>query len=144
MAHVAETELAGLLGERAPDADDAAGLVARDEVGIAQRVVEEIRLVDVDDHRIGSDPRQEGARLRHVDGGGIGEVRGVREVEAGAAGRTMARLFRVAAADPVLIARRVVYGSDGRPVEWTLGTYRGDRYRATYRTAGLTPPGTPG
>jgi len=66
------------------------------------------------------------------------------EVEAGAAGRPMARLFRVAAADPVLIARRVVYGSDGRAVEWTLGTYRGDRYRATYRTAGLTPPGTPG
>jgi GntR family transcriptional regulator len=58
------------------------------------------------------------------------------EVEAGAAGRTMARLFRLAAADPVLIARRVVYGADGRPVEWTLGTYRADRYRATYRTAG--------
>jgi GntR family transcriptional regulator len=56
------------------------------------------------------------------------------EVEAGAAGRTMARLFRIAAADPVLIARRVVYGHDGRPVEWTLGTYRADRYRATYRT----------
>ena len=55
------------------------------------------------------------------------------EVEAGAAGRTMARLFRIAAADPVLIARRVVYGRQGKPVEWTLGTYRADRYRATYR-----------
>ena len=64
------------------------------------------------------------------------------EVEAGAAGRTMARLFRVAAADPVLIARRVVYGAGGTPVEWTLGTYRADRYRATYRTAGA-PPAVP-
>jgi GntR family transcriptional regulator len=61
------------------------------------------------------------------------------EVEAGAAGRTMARLFRVAAADPVLIARRVVYGAGGTPIEWTLGTYRADRYRATYRTAGAPP-----
>ena len=43
----------------------------------------------------------------------------------------MARLFRIAAADPVLIARRVVYGKQGKPVEWTLGTYRADRYRAT-------------
>ena len=60
------------------------------------------------------------------------------EVEAGAAGRTMARLFRVAPADPVLIARRVVFGENRRPVEWTLGTYRADRYRATYRTA--APP----
>jgi GntR family transcriptional regulator len=66
----------------------------------------------------------------------------VEEVEAGAAGRTMARLFRVAAADPVLIARRVVYGTGGRPVEWTLGTYRADRYRATYRTGG-GPPAVP-
>lgn len=56
------------------------------------------------------------------------------EVEAGAAGRTMARLFRIAAADPVLIARRVVFGRQGQPVEWTVGTYRADRYRATYRT----------
>jgi GntR family transcriptional regulator len=57
------------------------------------------------------------------------------EVEAGAAGRTMARLFRIAPNDPVLIARRVVFGRDGTPVESTLGTYRADRYRATYRTA---------
>jgi GntR family transcriptional regulator len=63
------------------------------------------------------------------------------EVEAGAAGRTMARLFRIAAADPVLISRRVVFGQHGRPVEWTLGTYRADRYRATYRTDGV--PATP-
>ena len=63
-------------------------------------------------------------------------------VEAGAAGRTMARLFRIAAADPVLIARRVVYGKQGKPVEWTLGTYRADRYRATYRTGAAPPPGT--
>ena len=62
------------------------------------------------------------------------------EVEAGAAGRTMARLFRIAAADPVLIARRVVYGKQGKPVEWTLGTYRADRYRATYRTGAAPPP----
>jgi GntR family transcriptional regulator len=62
------------------------------------------------------------------------------EVEAGAAGRTMARLFRIAAADPVLIARRVVYGKQGKPVEWTLGTYRADRYRATYRTGAAAPP----
>jgi GntR family transcriptional regulator len=61
------------------------------------------------------------------------------EVEAGAAGRTMARLFRIAAADPVLISRRVVYGPHGRPVEWTLGTYRADRYRASYRTGGTAP-----
>jgi GntR family transcriptional regulator len=60
------------------------------------------------------------------------------EIEAGAAGRTMARLFRIAASDPVLIARRVVYGRQGKPVEWTLGTYRADRYRATYR--GGAPP----
>jgi DNA-binding GntR family transcriptional regulator len=39
----------------------------------------------------------------------------------------------------VLIARRVVYGAEGRPVEWTLGTYRADRYRATYRTGGQGP-----
>jgi GntR family transcriptional regulator len=62
------------------------------------------------------------------------------EVEAGAAGRTMARLFRVTPSDPVLIARRVVYDRRGRPVEWTLGTYRADRYRASYRTGG--PPST--
>jgi GntR family transcriptional regulator len=60
------------------------------------------------------------------------------DVEAVAAGRTMARLFRIAAGDPVLIARRVVYGRHGKPVEWTLGTYRADRYRATYRS-GPTP-----
>jgi GntR family transcriptional regulator len=64
------------------------------------------------------------------------------EVEAGAAGRTMARLFRIAAADPVLIARRVVFGTKGKPVEWTLGTYRADRYRATYRT-GAAPDAVP-
>jgi GntR family transcriptional regulator len=64
------------------------------------------------------------------------------EVEAGAAGRTMARLFRIAATDPVLIARRVVYGRQGRPVEWTLGTYRADRYRASYRM-GAAPPMPP-
>jgi GntR family transcriptional regulator len=62
------------------------------------------------------------------------------EVEAGAAGRTMARLFRIAAADPVLISRRVVYGKQGKPVEWTLGTYRADRYRATYRSGAAPPP----
>jgi GntR family transcriptional regulator len=62
------------------------------------------------------------------------------EVEAGAAGRTMARLFRMTAADPVLIARRVVYGRQGKPVEWTLGTYRADRYRATYRTGAAPAP----
>jgi len=37
----------------------------------------------------------------------------------------MARLFRIAAADPVLIARRVVYGTQGKPVEkaapWNSG-----------------------
>jgi GntR family transcriptional regulator len=62
------------------------------------------------------------------------------EVEAGAAGRTMARLFRIVAADPVLISRRVVYGKQGTPVEWTLGTYRADRYRATYRSGAAPPP----
>jgi GntR family transcriptional regulator len=62
------------------------------------------------------------------------------EVEAGSAGRTMARLFRIAAADPVLISRRVVYGKQGKPVEWTLGTYRADRYRATYRSGAAPPP----
>jgi len=62
------------------------------------------------------------------------------EVEAGAAGRTMARLFRIAAADPVLIARRVVHGKQGKPLEWTLGTYRADRYRATYRSGAAPPP----
>jgi GntR family transcriptional regulator len=61
------------------------------------------------------------------------------EIEAGAAGRMIARLFRIAAADPVLITRRVVYGLDGRPVEWTLGTYRADRYRASYRAGGPDP-----
>lgn len=64
------------------------------------------------------------------------------EVEAGAAGRTMAKLFRVTKSDPVLIARRVVYDRTGRPVEWTLGTYRADRYRATYRN-GATPAAPP-
>ena len=44
--------------------------------------------------------------------------------------------------DPALIARRVVYGTQGTPVEWTLGTYRADRYRATYRTGAATPPAT--
>ena len=36
----------------------------------------------------------------------------------------------------------VVYGKQGKPVEWTLGTYRADRYRATYRTGAATPPAT--
>jgi GntR family transcriptional regulator len=66
------------------------------------------------------------------------------EVEAGAAGRTMARLFRITAADPVLIARRVVYGRQGKPVEWTLGTYRADRYRATYRSDTAPAAADPG
>ena len=43
---------------------------------------------------------------------------------------------------PVLIARRVVYGTQGTPVEWTLGTYRADRYRATYRTDTAPPAAT--
>jgi len=42
----------------------------------------------------------------------------------------------------VLIARRVVYGKQGKPVEWTLGTYRADRYRATYRNGAAPPPTT--
>ena len=61
------------------------------------------------------------------------------EVEAGAAGRTMAKLFRVTKSDPVLIARRIVYDRRGHPIEWTLGTYRADRYRASYRTGGAPP-----
>lgn len=61
------------------------------------------------------------------------------DIESGTAGRTIARLFRMAVTDPVLIARRVVYGKRGKPVEWTLGTYRADRFRATYRT-GTAPP----
>jgi GntR family transcriptional regulator len=66
------------------------------------------------------------------------------EVEAGAAGRAMAKLFRVTKSDPVLIARRVVYDRQGRSIEWTLGTYRADRYRASYRTGGPPPAPPPG
>jgi GntR family transcriptional regulator len=69
----------------------------------------------------------------------LAEVRGLRfgslteQLEAGLTGRSLARLMKTTAADPVLIARRVLADAAGRPVELTVSTYRGDRYRATYR-----------
>lgn len=63
---------------------------------------------------------------------GLQLVRAAEELEAAAAGRTIARLFKLAPSDPVLIIRRIVYGPGGTPVETTRSVYRADRYRATY------------
>lgn len=57
-----------------------------------------------------------------------------REVlEATAADRRVARLFRTRAGVPVLIVRRVVYTADNRPIESAMTVYRADRYRATFQ-----------
>lgn len=57
-------------------------------------------------------------------------VRASEEIEAGCAGRAIARLFRTMPGDPVLVMRRLVYASSGVPIEFTIGTYRADRYMA--------------
>jgi GntR family transcriptional regulator len=66
---------------------------------------------------------------------GLQLVRAVEELEATAAGRTLARLFRTTASDPVLSIRRIVYGHNGQPIETTRSIYRADRYRATFEVS---------
>jgi GntR family transcriptional regulator len=63
---------------------------------------------------------------------GLQLVRAAEELEAAAAGRTIARLFRLTASDPVLTIRRIVYGQGDIPIETTRSIYRADRYRATF------------
>lgn len=64
---------------------------------------------------------------------GVTIVAATEEVRAAAAGRAFAALVRGRASDPVLIIRRTSFASEGRPIEWSVTTYRADRYRATYR-----------
>jgi GntR family transcriptional regulator len=63
---------------------------------------------------------------------GLQLARAAEELEAAAAGRTLARLFKLSPSDPVLTIRRIVYGPAGTPIETTRSIYRADRYRATY------------
>jgi GntR family transcriptional regulator len=64
---------------------------------------------------------------------GIAIVAAAEEVRAAAAGRAFAAFVRGRASDPVLIIRRTSFASEDRPIEWSVTTYRADRYRATYR-----------
>jgi GntR family transcriptional regulator len=74
-------------------------------------------------------------------GEGVIVVSAMEEVCAAAAGRTFASLVRGRPSDPVLIVRRTTFASRGRAIEWSVATYRADRYRATYRVA-LEPSGS--
>lgn len=72
---------------------------------------------------------------------GLRMVRAVEALEATAAGRTIAKLFRTAAADPVLSIRRIVYAEAGQPIETTRSIYRADRYRATFEVTEVAHKG---
>lgn len=41
------------------------------------------------------------------------------------------RLLEIAQQIPLLVATQLAYNEDGRPLEFTVGAYRGDRYRFT-------------
>jgi GntR family transcriptional regulator len=49
-------------------------------------------------------------------------------VRAAIADERIAELLRIAVGAPVLETERHSYSADGRPVEWTRSTYRGDLY----------------
>jgi GntR family transcriptional regulator len=66
---------------------------------------------------------------------GLQLIRAAEELEAAAAGRTIARLFKLSPSDPVLAIRRVVYGPGATPIETTRSIYRADRYRATFEVS---------
>ena len=71
---------------------------------------------------------------------GVAIVAATEEVRAAAAGRAFASLVHGRAADPVLVIQRTTFAGRDRPIEWSVTTYRADRYRATYRVP-LESPG---
>jgi GntR family transcriptional regulator len=54
--------------------------------------------------------------------------RALQRLRAAVADARTAELLRITAGDPVLETERHSYGADGRPVEWTRSSYRGDLY----------------
>lgn len=68
-----------------------------------------------------------GQRFTHVD----------EMLEAHPATRAEARLLDITPRSCLLRIRRTVWGADGRPVEASNTLYRGDRYRATFRSNSL-------
>lgn len=53
------------------------------------------------------------------------------EVYARLAGEAIAKKLEIAANDPILIRRRYVYDSQGKPVEYNVGYYRADSFTYT-------------
>jgi DNA-binding GntR family transcriptional regulator len=60
---------------------------------------------------------------------GLSPSRADYQVQAAAADASAAALLDARAGDPVLVTEQVTYDIDGRPIELTTMTYRGDRYR---------------
>lgn len=70
--------------------------------------------------------------------------RGTGTIEAAAATAGDARLLAMRAGDPLLVERRVIADTHGRPIEATESRYRSDRYALDVRFEVETPdPGTP-
>jgi len=59
---------------------------------------------------------------------GRAPVRAMQRVRAGVATAYVAQALAVPAGSPVLEVERFSYCTEGRPVEWTRSSYRGDRY----------------
>ncbi|MBV8503516.1 MAG: GntR family transcriptional regulator [Paucibacter sp.] len=59
---------------------------------------------------------------------GRAPVRALQRVRAGIANESVAQTLEVPLGSPVLEMERFSYSADGKPVEWTRSTYRGDMY----------------
>ena len=59
---------------------------------------------------------------------GHAPVRALQRVRAGIAGARLAALLKIAEGAPVMEMERQSYSAEGRPLEWTRSSYRGDRY----------------
>lgn len=64
---------------------------------------------------------------------GIDIVMGNEVVESGLASPEEARLLRIAKGSPVFVFTRTSYNESGQAVEHVKSTFRGDRYKITYR-----------
>jgi len=62
---------------------------------------------------------------------GVIPARSLDEFTAIAADRSMARKLLVRAGTPLLLRKRVVYETHGKPIEYALVTYRSDRFALT-------------
>lgn len=69
--------------------------------------------------------------------GALAGSRAERTLEAARADEPIAALLSIAPGEPVLKIHRLVTGADGRALEDSCGTYRGDRFR--YRVSGREP-----